>query len=104
MSNQYEITATVFDKRGRVLGTGTNSYTKTHPHQKHLASKVGLHEKIYVHAEVLAIIRASKVGKPHTISIERYGKDGRPLNSEPCPICKLCIKESGINFVKYTIS
>ena len=100
---KYNISATVYDKRGRILSSAVNDYKKSHPDQKRLAIKAGLPEKIYGHAEVISIIRALKVGIPHSIKVERYGKTGNPLNAEPCPICKLMIKESGIKFVTHTI-
>jgi deoxycytidylate deaminase len=101
---KYNIKATVYDRRGNILSTGVNDYNKTHPKQKILANRVGLPEKEFLHAEISAIIRALKVGVPYKIKVERYGKTGNPLNAEPCPICKLCIKESGIKLVEYTMS
>jgi len=103
INKKYNISATVYDKRGRILSTAVNSYSKTHPEQKRLAVKVGLPEKEFGHAEVISIIRALKVGVPYSIKVERYGKTGNPLNAEPCPICKLMIKESGIKFVTHTV-
>jgi hypothetical protein len=35
------IRATIFDKKGRKVATATNSYTKTHPLQKHYAEACG---------------------------------------------------------------
>ena len=103
MCKKYDIKATVYDKRGRVLSTAVNDYNKSHPQQKRLAVKVGLPEKEFLHAELLAIIRSLKIGTPYKIKVERYGKFGQPLNSAPCPICKLAILEAGIKFVEHTI-
>lgn len=104
MSNkQYQIKSTVYDKRGRVLAFGVNNYTKTHPLQKRLAIKAKLPEKEYLHSEMIAIIRAIKVGIPYKIKVERYGKFSQPLNAKPCPICMLMIKGSGIKFVEHTV-
>lgn len=100
---KQNITATVYDKKGRVLAIGRNSYIKTHPEQARIAKECGLPEKIYVHAEAIAIIRALKVGKPHKIKVERYFKNGEPALAKPCPICELFIKEAGIKFVEYTM-
>lgn len=38
----YEIVATVYDKKGRVLAKEKNSYSKSHPLQAKYAAKVGL--------------------------------------------------------------
>lgn len=72
MKSRQEITATVFDRRGMILAVGKNSYKKTHPKQSDLAKKAGLPEKEYLHAEVAAIIKAIKRGKPYKIRVERY--------------------------------
>lgn len=98
------ITATVCDKKGRVLATGKNSYIKSHPEQARVAKQCGLPEKIYVHAEALAIIRALKVGKPYSIFVERYFKNGEPALAKPCPVCERFIQEAGIKLVQYTLS
>lgn len=97
------IIATVYDRKGRVLAVGKNSYVKTHPKQYELAKRAGEPKKVYLHAEISAIIKAQKQGKPFKIKIERFSKDGNLLSSEPCPICKLAIKEAGISFVEYSI-
>jgi len=99
---KYKITATVLDKRGKVLAVASNSYQKTHPYQFKLAKKVGFPDKIYLHAEISAIIKAQKVGVPYKIIIERYKANGEPANAKPCRVCEEAIKEAGIKFVEYT--
>lgn len=103
MSSKSIITSTVYDKRGRILAVGNNSFVKTHTKQKRYAIKAGLPECIYLHAEVISIIRALKNGIPYKIKVERYYKNGKPALAKPCPICELCIKESGISVIEYTI-
>lgn len=103
MTKKFSICATVYDKKGRILSTGENSYTKTHPKMARLSHACDLKDKIYLHSEVLCIIRALKVGIPHKIKIERYHKNGNPALAKPCPICDMFIKESGIKFVEYTV-
>lgn len=102
MTTKLLITATVYDKKGRVLSSGINSYVKSHPKQQHFANRAGIPEKSYLHAEVAAIVKL-RHGVAHKIKVERYGKSGQPLNAEPCPVCKLAIEEAGIKFVEYTI-
>jgi len=102
MKNRAEVQATVYDRKGNVLSVAKNSYVKTHPEQARYALKVNQPEKQYLHAEVHAIIRALKRGKPYKIKIERYNKDGAPAMAKPCPICEFAIKEAGISFVEYT--
>lgn len=99
---KYEIVATCYDKRGRVLSSGKNQYLKTHPLQYEYASSAGMPEKIYLHAEVDAIIRA-KGKKIHKISIERYDAEGNPKLAKPCPVCSIAIKTAGIQKIEYTL-
>jgi tRNA(Arg) A34 adenosine deaminase TadA len=57
--------------------------------------------KIYLHAEVLAILRAGD--RPiHTITIERYHKNGSPALAKPCKMCQLFIEMNGIKKVIHT--
>jgi len=97
-----KITATVYDKRGRVLSTGINSAIKTHPEQSRLASIAGLPQKVYLHAEIAALIRV-RYGVPYRIMIERYGKQGEPRLAKPCLICELAIQQAGIRRIEYTV-
>ncbi len=102
MTTKLLITATIYNRKGRVLSTGVNSYVKTHPKQQHFADRANLPEKSFLHAEIASLVKL-KNGVAHKIKVERYGKSGQPLNAEPCPICKLAIKAAGISFVEYTV-
>jgi deoxycytidylate deaminase len=85
--------------KGRVTGIAVNSYSKTHPEQKRLATKVGHSNKQYLHAEVLALLRARKVDSIHVF---RLGRNGEWLNATPCTICQLAIKERRISRIFHT--
>ena len=98
-----EITAIIYDKRGRVLSIGKNSYVKTHPYMLEMSKKVLQHEhKIFLHAEVDAILKCRDLKKAHKISIFRFGMTGKPLPANPCPICQSAIEAAGIKFVEFT--
>lgn len=102
MRHRHKITATCYDKRGRVLSKGENSYDQSHPAQALYAKRLGEPYKIWLHAEIQAIIRAK--GKPvHKIKVARYNRKGEPMNACPCQICQLAIKEAGIKLVEYTV-
>jgi len=94
--------ATVFDKRRRILSVGYNSYDKTSPVQARLAKKLHQPERIFLHAEIAALIRV-RHGNPYKILIERYDDEGRPMLAAPCPICTLAIRGAGIEKVEYTM-
>lgn len=101
MNAKQQITAIIYDKRDRVLSIGQNSYSKSHPVQAEYAAKVGEPYKLFLHAEISALVKCR--GKPYKIKIERRDKAGRYKLAKPCAICELAIKESGIKFVEYSI-
>ena len=102
MCKNQEITAVIYDRRGRVLSIGQNSYVKTHPMQARHAKKVGQEERIYLHAEVHAIVRCRTLRDAHRIFISRWNKKGEPLNAKPCPVCESAIHAAGIKVVEHT--
>jgi len=100
--SQQIIVASCYDKRGYLLSTAVNSYTKTHPKQAYHAAKVGHPLRCFLHAEIAAIIKA-KGKKIHKMKVERFGKRGNLLPSHPCPICMSAIKAASINCLEYTV-
>ena len=98
----HSLTAIIKDKRGQVLAIGKNSYTKTHPYQAKCAKEVGLPEKIYLHAEIDAILRCNDLSKAHSIHIFRQGKSGKWLLAKPCPACQSAINKTPIKKVYHT--
>lgn len=99
--NKHSITAIAYNSKGRIISIGQNSYVKTHPLQASIAASVGQPKKIYLHAELDAIIKAK--GIPiHTLKIFRIGKSGQYLNAAPCVICRSAIKQFGITHVIHT--
>lgn len=94
------IQATIYDKKGKVLARGKNSYEKTHPiMMKYNAS---CPDRIYLHAEIAALVKV-RSGIPYKIFIERYDKNGNPKLAAPCLICQAAIREAGIQRIEYTI-
>lgn len=102
--SQQAITAIIYDKKGRVLSIGRNSYVKTHPLQAHYANKVGYNHKIFLHAEVHAIVRCKELDKAHKIIIFRFGAGGEPRLAKPCEICREAISHTKIKKIEYTIT
>ena len=101
MKTRYNIFADVYDKDRICIGTGTNSYKKSHPLQAYFAKKVGRPEQIYLHAEIQAILKA-KDKQTEKITIYRIDKFGNKRNAKPCPICMEAIKAFGIKKITYT--
>ena len=102
MKKRFEIKATCYDKRGKIVSVGYNSYKKSHPIQSHFARLACLPEKVYLHAEIAALLKA-RDKKVEKIKIERYDSKGNTVNAAPCPICRLAIKSWGVSYVEHTI-
>jgi len=98
---KFQIKAECYDVKGRLLSRGYNSYTKTHPLVAHFSKLAGTPEKIYLHAEIQALLRA-KDQAVDMVSVERYNADGQPVMAKPCSTCALALKSFGVRFVKYT--
>lgn len=100
---RHALTAIIYDKKGRVLSIGKNSYTKTHPKMYRLGKITGKPDAIYLHAEIHAITKCRDLSKAHKIFISRWGKDGSPRLAKPCQICEEAIREAGIKLIEYTV-
>lgn len=98
------LTAIVYDKRGRILSIGKNSYVKTHPLQALHAKAVGEEHKIYMHAEVNALVKLKYTDKPHKIVVTRFDHRGRTLDAKPCKICARVINSYGIKHIEHTVT
>lgn len=96
------VTAMIYDRRGKILSIGKNSYLKTHPMQARHAHKTGHPEKQFLHAEIHAITRCRNLDRAYKIFITRYNKQGEPVLAKPCPVCMSAIQESGIKHVIHT--
>lgn len=99
---RFDITAIIYDKRGKVLSIGKNSYVKTHPYQAKCAREVGLPDKQFLHAEIHAIVRCKRLDKAHRIVVMRFDKEGGEKNAKPCPVCESAIRAAGIKVVEHT--
>ena len=99
---KFTIKAIIYDKRGRVLSIGENSYQKTHPMQARHVESVGLPFKIFLHAEVHAILKCRDLKRAHKIAVFRFDSDGDPVNAHPCPVCMSAIREAGIGYIEFT--
>ena len=102
MTTRQVLTAVIYDKRGRVISVGQNSYVKTHPLQAKHAAEVGLPDKQFLHAEIHAIVRCKDLSKAHKIFVSRWDKKGNPMLAKPCPVCMSAIETAGIELIEHT--
>ena len=79
-----------------------NKEKKTHPFQARLAERVGLFEKIYLHAEIHALVNAR--ANADTIVVTRMGGHSHDelRMAKPCPVCSLALEEAGIKNIIYS--
>ena len=99
--NKYKLCAIITDKRNKILSIGVNSFVKTNPLQKKYADRLGEPDKMFIHAEIGAIINLPYGSKPHNIYVARVNRK-KSFLAKPCPICQLALKEIGIENIYYT--
>ena len=102
INQRQSITALVYDKKNRLLSTGRNSYTKTHTVQARAARQVNQPSRIYLHAEIAALVKIKDWSKAHKIVILRYDKQSNPVNAAPCACCSWVIKQTNIKIIQHT--
>lgn len=100
--NRQMLTAIIYDKRGKVLSVGQNSYVKTHPLQAKHAKYAGQPERQFLHAEIHAIVRCLNLSKAYRIFVSRWDKNGRPMLAKPCQVCMSAIRAAGIQLIQHT--
>jgi len=96
------MTAIIYDKRGNVLSIGKNSYVKSHPYQAKLAKAVGEVHKIFLHAEIDAILKCNNIKKAHRISIFRVNRFNEYGLAKPCKICERALSKTPIKVIEHT--
>lgn len=101
----YKIGAAVVLKH-RVISSGTNSDTKTHPLQKHYNKyRFTADSPHKCHAELLALLPLMKEDVDlsyASIFVYREHKNGKPAMSRPCRSCMQLIKDCGIKRIFYS--
>ena len=99
---KHQLTAIIYDKKGKVLSIGQNNYTKSHPKMSLHAKACGEPYKIFLHAEVAAILKCKDLSKAHKIFVYREGKNGTPLKAQPCKICMSAIAATPIKHIEWS--
>lgn len=99
---KYAITALVYNKRGRLIAIGKNSYVKTHPLQAKAANLAGEGHKIYLHAEIDALTKLKDWRQIGKMVVTRYTHDGKPALAKPCATCMKALAWANVTNVEYT--
>ena len=104
-SNQIQnITAFIFDKKGRILSIGKNNYKKTHT-KMYLLTKEAKRDHlntIYLHAEIDAILKCRNLDLAYRILVIRIRSNGKKGLAKPCPICETGISKTNIKILEYS--
>lgn len=99
---RYEIVATCFDRKGRVISSAMNDYRKSHPLMKHFSILAGESEhKHAIHAELGACL-AARGKEIDSILVQRYDAYGNQSLAKPCKACQEMLKSFGVKTVRYT--
>ena len=101
---KQRIYAVVTDKKGRVLSEASNDYESSCSVQRHYAKAVGLDDKVFNHAECLALQRLGRYAdRAYRITVVRLLKDGQSALAAPCEVCQAAIKDYGLKSIEYSI-
>ena len=87
-------------KKNKIISTAVNLEAKSHPLQAKFAERAGLWQKIYLHSEIHALIKARETAD--TIVVARINPQNKLRNSCPCKICSLALEESGVKNIYYS--
>lgn len=93
---RHRLGAVLFQKK-MVIAEGWNK-KKTHPMQKRWASKP---QRIYLHAEIDAILKGGDLTTGASLAVTRLKKDGTYGCSMPCEGCLAAADEVGIKKIYY---
>ena len=99
---KFSLKAIIYDKKGNILYIGENSYLKSHPYMAKLSAKEGMPFKIFLHAEVAAILKCRDLSKAYKILVTRVGRSGDFLLAKPCKICQSAILAAGIKVIEHS--
>ena len=97
--SKFRHAAICLNHNGHIVATATNS-RKTHPQQAEYAKRVGRPQKVSLHAELAALIKARE--DVETVVVCRLNKRGELRLSKPCPVCRLALDEAGVDEVWFS--
>lgn len=98
--NRFKLCAITLDKRGHAIAFAINEMHKSHPFVAEMATKCGLPDRIYLHAESSVLLKSNL--DAHSLIVVRVKKNGELANAKPCKICDKIIGLSNVKFVVYS--
>jgi len=101
--HKFKFGAVISTKRNKIISTGQNSFSRTHPLQARYGKKHIHEDACFVHAELASIIKAR--GKGHTLWVARVKLTDEIGLAKPCPSCMAVIQnETELKKIVYTIN
>src|SRR5574343_1616391 len=91
---RYRHYCVITNKKGVIVAEAQNSYEKTNPIMFYTSQKLGIENKLFGHAEQLAISRVRTKERNLKLTVVRINKNGKLVNSKPCPICEYLITQN----------
>ncbi len=98
--SKFKLAATTYSKKGIELAQAYNSTIKTHPWQAKLANLVGMPHRIYLHAEIAALIASNE--PVEVLVVASVTKEGKPAMAKPCPVCQKALEFAHVKVLIYT--
>jgi len=98
-STNKEKVFAVAEYKGRKVAEAINCYTRSHKRQREYARRAGFPAKVYLHAEIAALIKSRC--RVDSMYIYRLNKKGEMLPSKPCAVCQLALTELKIQQVYF---
>ena len=100
---RYCITATAFDRKGRVLCSSNNSYRDSCSLMRYYAMKTGNFKKVFNHAEIACLAKALKMRKDvDKMVVIRYDCNGSMKSALPCEVYQAALKDFKVRKVFYS--
>ena len=91
----------IYNRKGKIISTGINSFSKTHPLQEKFSCTP---HKIFLHAEIDAIVKALRKNDElagFRLAIARVCSDGSDAQAFPCDGCIDALASYGCDSVTY---
>lgn len=98
-STETKKVSCILTNKNKIVAGATN-LGRTHPIQAKYAKKAGQPYKVWLHAEIRALITSKE--SIDTAYVARVNPQGITRNAKPCPICSMALYEAKIKDVYYT--
>ena len=89
----------ILTKGNKIVSSATN-LGRTHPIQAEYAWRAGYPNKLWLHAEIRALIQANE--EADTAFVARVNRRGETRNAKPCSVCMSALLDTEIKHLYFT--